>query len=84
MFVYTHFAAASPFMDNIEGCVYFKSICRKNTFGSFKGNGDLQRFVWPFDEPVHLRKAAEAAEDAASAKGSLNSFRLSSLSERAP
>jgi hypothetical protein len=24
MFVYTHFAAVSPFMDNIEGFVYFK------------------------------------------------------------
>lgn len=24
MFIYTHLAAVSPFMDNIEGLVYFK------------------------------------------------------------
>ena len=38
MFVYTHFAAASPFMDNIEGCVYFKEkYLQKKYFWKFQG-----------------------------------------------
>ncbi len=31
MFVYTHLAAASPFIDNIEGWVYFKKAYIKKT-----------------------------------------------------
>ena len=42
MFVYTHFAAASPFMDNIEGCVYFKEkyLQKKYFLEVSRGNGD--------------------------------------------
>lgn len=32
MFVYTHIAATSPFMDNIEGLVYFKKEYLKKKF----------------------------------------------------
>ncbi|MCE7790866.1 hypothetical protein K8O68_00340 [Salipaludibacillus sp. CUR1] len=32
MFIYTHLAAASPFMDNIEGLVYFKKRYVKKKF----------------------------------------------------
>lgn len=32
MFVYTHISAASPFMDNIEGLVYFKKEYLKKKF----------------------------------------------------
>lgn len=37
MFVYTHIAASSPFMDNIEGFVYFKKeYLRKKFFLKFQ------------------------------------------------
>lgn len=37
MFVYTHLAAVSPFMDNIEGLVYFKkSYLAKKSFVKFQ------------------------------------------------
>lgn len=37
MFVYTHVSAASPFMDNIEGQVYFKSkYIQKKSFFKFQ------------------------------------------------
>lgn len=37
MFVYTHFAAVSPFIDNIEGFVYFKNkYLRKKAFLKFQ------------------------------------------------
>ena len=37
MFVYTHFAAASPFIDNIEGFVYFKNkYLQKKAFLKFQ------------------------------------------------
>ena len=37
MFVYTHFSAASPFIDNIEGFVYFKNkYLQKKEFLKFQ------------------------------------------------
>ena len=37
MFVYTHIAAASPFIDNIEGFVYFKNeYLKKKSFIKFQ------------------------------------------------
>ncbi len=37
MFIYTHFAAVSPFIDNIEGFVYFKKeYIKKNFFLKFQ------------------------------------------------
>ena len=37
MFVYTHFAAVSPFIDNIEGFVYFKNkYLRQKAFLKFQ------------------------------------------------